>query len=155
MANCSIPNFNPATGPISTPSSPRSRNLNSASKGFFLALGLTIAAGSWMLKLFNAQRPTFALFRRVKGAWWPSRSSKPLSVRKSRGRFDSCPLRLLISDFRLPIFDCCSHRPVGGNSTFDRRFSLQLVAPFFQSKIEIRNFTKGGEHSCRASRFEN
>ena len=39
---------------------------------------------------------TFALFRRVNGAWWPSRSSKPLSVRKSRGRFDSCPLRELI-----------------------------------------------------------
>jgi hypothetical protein len=36
---------------------------------------------------------TFPSSRRVKGAWWPSRSSKPLSVRKSRGRFDSCPLR--------------------------------------------------------------
>jgi hypothetical protein len=31
---------------------------------------------------------------RVKGAWWPSRSSKPSSPRKWRGRFDSYPLRL-------------------------------------------------------------
>jgi hypothetical protein len=75
---------------------------------------------SWTLRFFNAQRSTFnaqrsiqtvgrwmldvgrwtfASFRRVKGAWWPSRSSKPLSVRKSRGRFDSCPLRQSIFDF--------------------------------------------------------
>src|SRR5262249_24358910 len=34
--------------------------------------------------------------RRVKGAWWPSRSSKPLSSRLAgRGRFDSYPLRQL------------------------------------------------------------
>jgi hypothetical protein len=33
----------------------------------------------------------------VKGAWWPSRSSKPSSPRKWRGRFDSYPLRLSIS----------------------------------------------------------
>ena len=32
--------------------------------------------------------------RRVMGAWWPPRSSKPSSVRfTGRGRFDSCPLR--------------------------------------------------------------
>jgi hypothetical protein len=31
--------------------------------------------------------------RRVKGAWWPSRSSKSLSVPNDRGRFDSYPLR--------------------------------------------------------------
>jgi hypothetical protein len=39
--------------------------------------------------------------RRVKGAWWPSRSSKPSSSRSAgRGRFDSYPLRLFIFDFR-------------------------------------------------------
>src|SRR5262245_53442425 len=33
-------------------------------------------------------------FGRVMGAWWPSRSSKPLSVRYTgRGVFDSLPLR--------------------------------------------------------------
>ena len=32
--------------------------------------------------------------RRVKGAWWSLRSSKPTPVRSAgRGRFDSCPLR--------------------------------------------------------------
>jgi hypothetical protein len=38
---------------------------------------------------------TFALFWRVKGAWWPSRSSKPLLIRQlpDQGRFDSYPLR--------------------------------------------------------------
>src|SRR5262245_33085869 len=34
------------------------------------------------------------LWGRVMGAWWPSRSSKPLSVRfTDRGVFDSLPLR--------------------------------------------------------------
>ena len=36
----------------------------------------------------------FSFARRVKGAWWPSRSSKPSLPRKRRGRFDSYPLRL-------------------------------------------------------------
>ena len=36
--------------------------------------------------------------RRVMGAWWPSRSSKPLSARfAGRGKFDSYPLRQLFS----------------------------------------------------------
>jgi hypothetical protein len=134
MENCSIRNFSPATGPISTPWSAQLRKSNSPSEGFFGAVGLTIVVESWMLRLFNAQHPTlntqrsiqtaecwmldhllanpfgvgrwaFPSSRRVKGAWWPSRSSKPLSVRKSRGRFDSCPLRQSIFDFRLPIFD--------------------------------------------------
>ena len=51
----------------------------------------------WML---DVERP-LAIYRswafsssgRVKGAWWPSRSSKPSSPRKWRGRFDSYPLR--------------------------------------------------------------
>jgi hypothetical protein len=58
--------------------------------------------GCWMLDIGRSPRQspstaeagwTFPSSRRVTGAWWPSRSSKPLSVRKSRGRFDSCPLR--------------------------------------------------------------
>ena len=36
---------------------------------------------------------TFSFHRRVKGAWWPSRSSKPSSPCKRWGRFDSYPLR--------------------------------------------------------------
>jgi hypothetical protein len=123
MENCSIPNSNQAIGPISTPWLAPSKKSNSAPEEFFGALGLTIAAWSWVLKPFNTQRSTlntqlrkrsragrsiqtvgrwvldvrswafsFSVWR-VKGAWWPSRSSKPLSARKSRGRFDSCPLR--------------------------------------------------------------
>ena len=40
------------------------------------------------------KRGAFFSSRRVKGVWWPSRSSKPLSVGNGRGRFDSYPLRL-------------------------------------------------------------
>ena len=54
----------------------------------------------------RAAREFQSAIRRVKGAWWPSRSSKPWSSRKWRGRFDSYPLRLFIFDFRLPIADC-------------------------------------------------
>src|SRR5439155_17680340 len=42
--------------------------------------------------------------RRVMGAWWPSRSSKPLSARStSRGMFDSYPLRQHLR----PYFELC------------------------------------------------
>jgi hypothetical protein len=114
MANCSIPNSTPATGRTSTTSSRRSRRLNSASSSFFEASRLAKAIGPWTLRFFNAQhstlnaqhsihtierwaldvgRWTFSSFWRVKGAWWPSRSSKSSSPRKWRGRFDSYPLR--------------------------------------------------------------
>jgi four helix bundle protein len=80
MANCSIPSWTPAIGRISTPWSRRSRKQNNASTAFF----------SW----------------RVKGAWWSSRSSKPLSVphTRGRGRFDSYPLRF--SQLRIGVTDC-------------------------------------------------
>ena len=50
---------------------------------------------------YGVERWEFSAIRRVKGAWWPSRSSKPSSLRKWRGRFDSYPLRLFICDCRL------------------------------------------------------
>ena len=121
MANCSIPNSTPATGRTSTTSSRRSRRLNSASSSFFEASRLAKAIGPWTLRFLNAQhstpnaqhsihtierwaldagsrfigvgRWTFSSFWRVKGAWWPSRSSKPSSPCERRGRFDSYPLR--------------------------------------------------------------
>jgi hypothetical protein len=116
MESSFIPNLNPAIGRTSTPSLARSRRQNSTSGGFFGAFGLTTALESWTVRLFNAQRSTlnaqrsiqtvecwaldvgrwtFALFWRVKGAWWPSRSSKPLLITRMRdqGRFDSYPLR--------------------------------------------------------------
>ena len=53
----------------------------------------------------DVERWTLKCFRRVKGAWWPPRSSKPPSVGNGRDRFDSYPLRQLIFDFRFSIFD--------------------------------------------------
>jgi hypothetical protein len=115
MANCSIPNSTPATGRISTLSSRRLKKGNNACASFREAFSRAKAVGSWALRSFNAQRSTpnaqhsiqkvgrwkldverwtFSSSGRVKGAWWPSRSSKPSSPRKWRGRFDSYPLRL-------------------------------------------------------------
>ena len=113
MANCSIPNSMPATGRISTPSSRRSKR-ESSGVPQRAAFRLTTIAWPWERRSFNAQRSTpnaqrsiqivgrwkldverwtFSSSGRVKGAWWPSRSSKPSSPRKWRGRFDSYPLR--------------------------------------------------------------
>ena len=110
MTNCSIPNLSPASGRISTRWLRRSRKQNSKSSRCE-AFALTKATWCRPLRFFNAQRSiqtvgcwaldverwTFSLSRRVKGAWWPSRSSKPSSPRKWRGRFDSYPLRLFFS----------------------------------------------------------
>ena len=132
MANCSIPNSTPATGRTSTTSSRQSKRLNSTTP-LGEAISLTAVTELWIRKAFNAQRSTFnaqrsiqtggrwtldacsrfigvgrstfSFYGRVKGAWWPSRSSKPSSPRKWRGRFDSYPLRRFIFDFRFSIFD--------------------------------------------------
>jgi hypothetical protein len=49
-----------------------------------------------VVRLFAGYRSHNLIPRRVTGAWWPPRSSKPLAVRLSdRGRFDSYPLRLI------------------------------------------------------------
>jgi hypothetical protein len=115
MANYSIPNSTPAIGRTSTPLSRRSRRQNNASTCFYPAGVLAHALAHWLLGFFNAQRSTLNAqrpiqtggrwmfgverwafsFWRVKGAWWSSRSSKPLSVphTRDRGRFDSYPLR--------------------------------------------------------------
>ena len=148
MANCSIPNSTPATGRTSTTSSRRSRNSNSTT-ALDEALSLTAVTELWIRKVFNAQRSTFNAqrsiqtvgpwmffsFRRVKGAWWPSRSSKPSSPRKWRGRFDSYPLR---SFSAVPVaVSLCETRA----SPTGRRLQRSLV--------------KGGELRCHVSRFVN
>jgi hypothetical protein len=101
MENSSIPNSSPATGPISTPSSARSKNSNNCARPS------SSAVHRWTLDVESSPRRSpstaetgwaFAFYcsRRVKGAWWSSPSSKPLSVphTRGRGRFDSYPLRL-------------------------------------------------------------
>ena len=155
MANCSIPNSTPATGRTSTTSSRRSKKLNSASSSFLEASSLAKAIGSWTLRFLNVQRPTlnaqrsiqivrrwmldvgrwtFFSFRRVKGAWWPSRSSKPSSPLKWRGRFDSYPLRSFPA---VPVaVSLCETR-----TSLTGRLQPSLV--------------KGGELRCPASRFVN
>jgi hypothetical protein len=127
MANYSIPNSTPAIGRTSTPLLRRSRKQNDASASFFEAFSLANVIASRTFRFFNAQHSTLNTqrsiqtvgrwmlgverwafsFWRVKGAWWSSRSSKPLSVphTRDRGRFDSYPLRHFIFDFRMPIFD--------------------------------------------------
>ena len=113
MANCSIPNSSPASGRISTRSLRRSRKQNRQPLSFVSAIrhsafsvqtrrqaaALQSALSAreirrWML---DVERWEFSALRRVKGAWWPSRSSKPSSSRKCRGRFDSYPLRQIFS----------------------------------------------------------
>ncbi len=148
MANCSIPNSTPATGRTSTTSSRRSRRLNSTlAPGE--AISLTAVTELSIRKVFNAQRSTFnaqrsiqtvgrstfSFYGRVKGAWWPSRSSKPSSPCKRRGRFDSYPLRSFPA---VPVAVSLSE-----TRTSPPRRHLQ------------RSLVKGGELRCRVSRFVN
>ena len=118
MANCSIPSSTPATGRTSTTSSRRSKS--SSNRQFFcrgscqlpvmgrqrpsLQLGSTFFLNSAIRKEFTRRGGQSAIGR-VKGAWWPSRSSKPSSPRKWRGRFDSYPLRYYRFDGRCLRFD--------------------------------------------------
>jgi hypothetical protein len=160
MAKCSIPNSTPATGRISTTSSRRSKNISNERRIFSPTLGLTHSVELKPLSLFNAQRSTlnaqrpiervgrwmldierwaFSVFRRVKGAWWPSRSSKPSSPRKRRGRFDSYPLRHFKFDGR-----CL-------------RFDFNFAGHAFKSNIKLQtsNICEGGDRLCRANEFAN
>ena len=125
MANCSIPNSILANGRTSTRSSRRSRkreNQRTASVLVILlwessvqkrrqvrhgesviwrtaALQSALSARSIRPWALDVGRCVFSTIWRVKGAWWPSRSSKPWSSRLAgRDRFDSYPLRHLISD---------------------------------------------------------
>src|SRR5882757_6685025 len=107
MANYSIPNSTPAIGRTSTPLSRRSRKQNKLTRSYlFLAdrygprlrkrrQATALQSTRCARKIQSAIRNPQSAVRRVKGAWWSSRSSKPLSVphTRDRGRFDSYPLR--------------------------------------------------------------
>ena len=94
----------------------------------------------------NGKRGEFSIsdrtspIRRVKGAWWSPRSSKPLSARfTGRGMFDSYPLRQFhcrsaIGDFR--FFDACDRQ-----SPIENR----------QSKIANRQSKGGDGHDASAN----
>jgi hypothetical protein len=153
MANCSIPNSTPATGRTSTPSSRRSRNLSEPARIRFSLVGrVEFKSGvkphskarfarerirRWALSLQSAIRNSQSAIRnaltlhysntprRVKGAWWPSRSSKPSSPRKRRGRFDSYTLRQMEFDVRFLMFDLKSARLFPSN--FKRQTSSKGV----------------------------
>ncbi len=62
-----------------------------------------VDVGCWMLTVGCFPSGSYPP-RRVMGAWWPSRSSKPLSARSTgRGTFDSYPLRQI--NIRFTIYD--------------------------------------------------
>ena len=144
MANCSIPNSILESGRISTRSLTQSKKLNNPAAAFD-AFRLTEVTGCNLPNSFNAQRPTpnaqcsvqklgrwlfdvggwkFSFSGRVKGVWWPSRSSKPSSSRLAgRGRFDSYPLRLV--------------------STICSRFAVRNA--HIAHRATVTAFAKGGE----------
>jgi hypothetical protein len=140
MANCSIPNSSPASGRISTRSLRRSRKRNSQPRactsvdrgsavnlqGRRQAAALQSAFYAQEIRRWtlDVRRWVFSAIRRVKGAWWPSRSSKPPSPRKWRGRFDSYPLRV----FFLVILSGSRRR--GRSRRIPLRYS-KLISPGF------------------------
>ena len=71
----------------------RTSNIEHSTSNFELARCLVVLSSTLSIEcsMFDVQS---AFLRRVMGAWWPSRSSKPLSARfTGRGKFDSYPLR--------------------------------------------------------------
>src|SRR5205823_12105493 len=109
MANCSIPSSTPATGRTLTTSSRRSKKRDSPAQVSGIrrsarmlsfrkrrqaaALQGALRARKVRRRTLDVGHSTFSSSGRVKGAWWPSRSSKPSSPSNWRDRFDSYPLR--------------------------------------------------------------
>ena len=126
MANYSIPNSTPAIGRISTPLSRQSRKQNNVTACSSPPSSLADAIGSRTLGFFdtqrstpNAQRPIQTVrrwmlrverwafsFWRVKGAWWSSRSSKPLSVPRTGTEVGSIPILSALVNCGLALTDC-------------------------------------------------
>ncbi len=93
MAKKSIPSCRPGNSRNRTRSSKRCAPSGDRVEGRgSLRSARSVAGGArW------APRLPDSIARRVMGAWWSSRSSKPSSVRfTGRGKFDSCPLRQII-----------------------------------------------------------
>ena len=151
MGSSFTPSCNPVTGRISIRSL---RRLKRSNKGASPRSGGSACNVSADPLMFNVERRTsnaqrrigrlrvrrsaFGVGRsafssalgRVKGAWWPSRSSKPSSVGNGRGRFDSYPLR----NSRSLMFD--------GRRLIEMR-ALQYIRP--QTSNLNHQTSKGGE----------
>src|SRR5262245_56501593 len=101
MASSSIPSSRLASGRTPTPELAKSKRYapsKSCRTDEIRRPGsrFAIREAQWDRFTFSLGRFEIPLFGRVNGAWWPARSSKPLSIRQllDRGRFDSYPLRL-------------------------------------------------------------
>ena len=93
MAKKSIPSCRPGNSRSRTRSSKRcAPSVDRVEGRGSLRSGRSVAGGArWV------PRVPYSIARRVMGAWWSSRSSKPSSVRfTGRGKFDSCPLRQIL-----------------------------------------------------------
>jgi hypothetical protein len=80
----------------------------------------TAPVGRWTLNASPARTVgRWALSSgRVKGAWWPSRSSKPSSTGNGRDRFDSYPLRdVVVSDIGFPADEMAVRHRQDGDVT--------------------------------------
>ena len=119
--------------------------------------------------VFDGRFPVSANRRRVMGAWWPSRSSKPLSARfTGRGKFDSYPLRHFFSlPMNLSVLpaSCRQSKPscrrvgstlaCGSWSRCMIRESLTLFMNRRQGFGEIKIHPERRCGQCRASKFSN
>ena len=97
----------------------------------------TLHLRSWMLDVGRWMFGLYPSSWRVMGAWWPSRSSKPLSARSTgRGMFDSYPLR----------HSKCAMR----NSNPRRGLLWTVVLPFRTPRSAF--LAEGRWWSCHANR---
>ncbi len=121
------------TSNIQHPTSNTQRNRMPRRRCRFSAIGCwALDVGCWT---FCSCSP-----RRVMGAWWPSRSSKPLSARSTgRGMFDSYPLRHF--HLRFTIYKLRFEEAARAASPAE---------PLVNRKSQIVNPKKGG--GCRVTR---
>ncbi len=162
MANRSTPNSKPANGRTSTKSLGKSKRPKpedclgkqavtqpKARPGFQSRNGEEPRLVPLIsFSCFPAFLRDFRFSRRVKGAWWPSRSSKSPSTRKSRGRFDSYPFR--------PLLGGISEESRKAGKALNWSIQLHLTTespPFLRSCFPQRFlFAKGGDpHVARAN----
>ena len=162
MANSSIPNSPPANGRTSRPSLRKLRRQrpnefrNQESRKEPKSQGVTQVCGrrarlhfqsksAFRVRVFSSWFPGFQIFlvRRVNGAWWRARSSKPLSIPhpRDRGRFDSYPLRLPFGNGESGNQEARKNLTIGGT-----RISTSWFPGF-----QIFPLTKGGDRQCRVS----